>query len=212
MINEEKIKKKIDLFLNHHISKENLLNYFIEELYLFLDKKQIYKNDAILYPVLSCVCDIDSINDENLIKVQKILNGTENETFFYSMGISGTSKDCFLMLLKENIKLFLSQRKNNVCFDDIVKELEKYKQCQSERIIDVLKKDLASSFLASVVSTAEDKIIFERGNVLFPIEHCDEEKIFWERMIKLIDCCLGERMLDIIVNYQNGSRFLSLLI
>ena len=212
MINEKKIKENLTLFLNEKISNKELCMFSISEMHDFLREDSISKNDALLYPVLNELCDIDAISIYEASKLLGILNGTENATYSFSMGLKSGKDDKFLRNLRDNIQMyFIKEQAIRAEAEKMFDMIEKYCAGDSEYIYETIRKDICHLIMSSVTLN-EDRIIFERSNVLFPNLSYNDKSAFWNRVIRMIECCLGETMVDIFINYSGGKRLLSIVI
>lgn len=211
MINEIQIVRNIDEYINGIILKKDFLKIIKDELYDFLDNKILLINDIILYPVLTELYDSDS-TIEDIIEVKNILDGKVNKSFYFSFGIPQIEEDCFLDYLRDRVKSYLSNKIWDCDCNAIFESLEKYRTINPSTVSDILKQNLFNMFSSSVCVNENNKMIFERNNFLFPCKNVDDEIAFWNKVMKIIDCCRGDEMIDINVRFNNGERRFDMII
>lgn len=165
------------------------------------------------YPLLCALQDIEECGVEELQRLDAVLCGRLAKGYTFSFCLSAGHADHAYAALRDEIGLYLQNDAWSQEAFSIIDRMCCAPATPAQTITELLTHHLHDLLANNIILDDESKSIrFERGNFVFQRKNTHDARLFWTRIMRLLDCCLGESDFEVCVDYAESDAYLSLVL
>ena len=213
------VKRKIKQYFDKEITKVELSNWARELFHKLLSSEEIFVLEKlVIFKMLTTISDnsfsCESRFDETIQQICDVLNGYTNETYVFHMKIPREFKNANVVNIREILIWYKEER---ILSKTKIEELESFANRTSLYVAKTVNELLETQIISLLFSAFrfypnDNEIYFKLNSTIFMNDTDFDKEECLSKLLRYIDCCLGEKSFCVQIVYENGIPRVSILI
>jgi len=216
LVNASIIKTKVRNYISGEISKKELSVWAYKAKKFLLTYDNVYNlNNAPLQEIIITLTQVDGCDPcmhEDIIRIQKILDGKEDAYYVFHIMIATEFQENAVQEIRGHFKKYKERgHLSTTQIEEIILFLNKERQ-QVSSIIDLLNFQIAALLSTGYFFRPDDEeLLFGFHSTIYVQKHEEHEDKYLDKLLHLLDCACGLEPICVLINYQKGVPNIALI-